>query len=294
MVAQLAITPKIEIKAVSNWEYMTAAQDAMTIDGDQYGPYALVPSEEDFSFRHKVRFVEPDGEVPHSTGCECIHRRTHAYEDCKHMAVLNAYYQWIYSLMEAPICEEVAGDMSIAEHLLEEELDRYQKDLLFEAAHGVSSLRVRAKDAGLTGLSRAGKDQLIGSLMAWRRHELVRLMSPDSVPDAPKECPIPAKELTRGEIVATLRECLSILLSVCDGAIQPDGHGCNGADAGHLRWMQRKQEWKSHEVLDVAERLQKYNHTQLDGQVPALAIVQKVFVDSANLNGSNQGFNLMR
>lgn len=298
MATMLAIAPKVEKRAVEAESYLNEAMNLMTIDGDEHGYFCEVPSEEDSGFRYRVRFVEPDGKTPYATGCECIHRRTHPALDCKHMEIVNAYYAWIYSLMDAPICdtpESQPGDMSIAEHLLEEELDRYHKDLLFEAAHGVSSLRMRAKDAGLTGLSRAGKDQLIGSLMAYRRHTLVRDMSPGMTDDAhkmPTKCQ--QKELTRGEIVVILRECLGVLLSVCDGAIQPDGHGCNGADAGHLRWMYRKQDWKSHEVIDVAERLQKYNLTQLSGQVPALAIVEKIFAESANLNGSNQGFNLMR
>jgi hypothetical protein len=313
MVALLAKT--IE-QAETDFAYLNRAMDEMIIDENASSPYALIPSRSQ-GLKHQVRFIDPERGVPYPTHCTCSDFRYRHM--CDHCEIVETYFAMIYDLKylpiyNAPVEENVTmhaptmpqeclpGDQSVAEHVIDEEMERYHKDLLFEAAHGLSHLRMRAKDAGLTGLSRAGKDQLIGSLLAWRRHTLDRLMSPQLPEPAEKmSTNCPGKTWTRGEIVAVLRECLGILLSVCDGAIVPDGAGCNGADAKHLRWMQRKERWTTDDVLDVAEKLQKYNHTQLSARVPSMAVVRKVFgvsesVDysqKGNLNG-NQGFSLLR
>lgn len=101
MVALRAKNPQAEAERA--WNYLNAAMDAMTIDGDKYGYFCMVPSEECFDLRYKVRFVEPKGEVPHATGCACPARKFRPCEACKHMEIVDVYYQMIYNFSVLPI-----------------------------------------------------------------------------------------------------------------------------------------------------------------------------------------------
>jgi hypothetical protein len=277
----VALLAKIEEKAIQSFGYFQYAMDQMTIDGDKHGAYCEMPSEEDVNVRYVVRFVEPRDEVPHATGCQCDDRKYR--DECKHMEIVNAYYVMIYDSMKLPIYDEVVeGDMSVAEHFIDEEMKVYARDL---RNWGIAELRRNIETNGLSIKSQS-KKSLIEALVNHRRATLTGETSSE----------LPAK----GQVIVCLHECVDTLLSVCDGARKDDGMGCNGADAHPLRYFARKTEWKDEEVMEVAERLQKYSGSQLGGRVPAMEIVHSLFGKSAEqkrneapLNG-NKGFNLLR
>lgn len=77
--------------------------------------------------------------------------------------------------------EEVApvGDMSVAEHLLEEEMKDYEVELRYE---GIADLRMRIKNAGLSVTDRS-KEPLIQALLTHRRVHLQTLVIVSSLSD---------------------------------------------------------------------------------------------------------------
>lgn len=95
MVALVATT------TMSDFEYLSCALLNIDIDGDRHGFYAKVIATEGI-LSYKVRFIEPKGNVPHATGCECNARKFSPCSPCKHMEIVDIYYQISYGIHLAP------------------------------------------------------------------------------------------------------------------------------------------------------------------------------------------------
>jgi len=86
-------------------------------------------------------------------------------------------------VVNAPKAEEVMhGDMTVAEHFLEEEMTRYERDL---QDWGITQLRKSVEVNGLTVKSKS-KSVLIAALVGHRRTKLM----PDNAVQVPAKCPV--------------------------------------------------------------------------------------------------------
>lgn len=122
--------------------------------------------------------------------CTCKGSAVYGHR-CKHIKAAMILCGEIVVAEPDVLAEEevlVAGDMSVGEHLLEEELAAYERELRYE---GLADLRMRIAHAGLSVTSKS-KEPLIMALVQHRRdailHPVIVLsLSPECPQDAPVE-----------------------------------------------------------------------------------------------------------
>jgi len=148
-------------KALHAWDYLAYALDSMYIDMDARGAFALVKSQSG-PVSYKVYFCEDGKEIPHATDCSCYDHRVNC-NVCKHMEIVDVFYQMIYGVHRAPAivespekdvesmsqeCQENVEDVSAAQHLIDERVDQYERALRYPAV-SLKDLQVDARKAGL-------------------------------------------------------------------------------------------------------------------------------------------------
>jgi hypothetical protein len=144
------ISKSVEHKAEQAWSYLNYALDNMYIDMDEISAFALVKSQS-APVSYKVRFAEPANELPQATDCGCYDHRTN-HNVCKHMHIVNTYYQMIYGVHRAPAIvvspeeEVVMPEESASEHIVNEQVAAYEIKV---AGWDRDELRTALRKAGL-------------------------------------------------------------------------------------------------------------------------------------------------
>lgn len=116
----------------------------------------------------------------HMTQCEAIEKLRKA-----HVEANGTLAGFVFAVAKVATPEAIEGDMSVADHLLEEELSRYETELRYE---GITDLRMRIQRAGISVTSKS-KEPLIQALVQHRRETLiVPQMSAQCPQDAPDVC----------------------------------------------------------------------------------------------------------
>lgn len=100
---------KAEQKAVKLFDYMSECLDNMDIRMDEYGAFALIPSERK-EVRYKVRFDEPRNEVARAVDCSCYDHRVNG-NTCKHMHIVNT---WLIMMHDVTAQPTIYGDPTVA------------------------------------------------------------------------------------------------------------------------------------------------------------------------------------
>lgn len=105
----------------------------------------------------------------HKQQCEQIEAGRKACADAHFFCKCNMYAHLAKVEQVAPVVEEVEGDMSVAERMIEEEVACYERNI---SDWRLSDLRMAVQRAGLSVTSRS-KEPLIGALVQHRRETLL-------------------------------------------------------------------------------------------------------------------------
>lgn len=127
MVALAKIDSK---KAVSLWENYSEAFDAMYIDADEFGTFALVHG-------HRVSILEIGKQVPRAVSCDCEgHQYGHV---CWHMHTVSVWYQEIHQSMHPSVVVQEKAPAIIAD-MADAQVDEMSIAHDVEASHQESEV----------------------------------------------------------------------------------------------------------------------------------------------------------